>query len=170
MELRPLAAPPWPEHCTRCKHPELSSTGRFRVNANGSRHDVWLIYRCDRCNARRGRRLWRRVHAAGVPLDGYRRSDPALALEHAFAFGAAAPIPYVVERPPLPECGVVVARIEQPFPCGVRWDRFLARELGWSRSRAAAALRRGDVRVSPRTRPGRAVRHGDRLEIRLPRT
>jgi hypothetical protein len=153
-------------------HPELSSTGRFRVNANGGRHDVWLIYRCDRCNARRGRRLWRRVRAdaGGVPLDDYRRNDPALALGHAFALGAAAPIPYVVERPPLPACGVVVARIEQPLRCGVRWDRFLARELGWSRSHAAAALRRGDVSVSPRTRPNRAVRHGDRVELRLPRT
>lgn len=64
---------------------------------------------------------------AGIPLERYRRDDPALAVAHAFAF-AGAPVAYAVDRPPLPAADGVRARIEQPLFCGVRWGRFLARE------------------------------------------
>jgi hypothetical protein len=165
--LRPLGVPSWPERCTRCLHPELVSTGAFRVNANGARHDVWLVYRCPACQAGRRRRVLRRVAEgeAGVPLDRYRHSDPALAVAHAFAFPGGPPVAYAVVRPPLAADGGVSARIEQPLFCGARWDRFLARELSWSRTQAARALCDGRARVWPHTRPDRPVRDGDRLEV-----
>jgi len=165
--LRPLGVPSWPERCTRCLHPELISTGAFRVNSNGERHDVWLVYRCPRCQAARRRRILRRVAEgeAGIPLERYRRSDPALAAAHAFAFPGAPPVAYAVDRPPLPADARVCAHIEQPLFCGVRWDRFLARELSWSRAQATRALRDGRARVWPRTRPSRPVRDGERLEL-----
>jgi hypothetical protein len=59
----------------------------------------------------------------------------------------------------------VCAHIEQPLFCGVRWDRFLARELAWSRAQVARALRDGRARVWPAARPHRPVRDGDRLEL-----
>jgi hypothetical protein len=163
--LRPLGVPSWPERCTRCLHPELVSTGAFRVNSNGARHDVWLVYRCPACQAARRRRILHRIAESSAPLDRYRRSDSALAVAHAFGFPGAPPVPYAVDRPPLPAAGRVRARIEQPHFCGVRWDRFLARELAWSRSQAARALRDGRASVCPRARPNRPVRDGDRLEL-----
>jgi hypothetical protein len=153
--LRPLGVPSWPQPCPRCLHPELVSTGAFRVNSNGERHDVWLLYRCPACGTGRRRRILRRVAGAGAPLERYRRGDPTLATAHAFAF-AGTPVAYVVERPPLPASGGVLARIEQPLSCGVRWE---------SRARAARALRDGRARVWPPTRPQRPVRDGDRLEL-----
>lgn len=36
--------------CGGCRRKtEFVNTGRFRVNANGNRLDVWLIYQCERC-------------------------------------------------------------------------------------------------------------------------
>lgn len=36
--------------CGRCgKKQEFINSGKFRVNANGNRIDVWLIYRCKKC-------------------------------------------------------------------------------------------------------------------------
>ena len=36
--------------CGGCKRKaRFKSSGKFRVNANGRRLDVWLIYRCDKC-------------------------------------------------------------------------------------------------------------------------
>ena len=31
------------------KKQEILNSGKFRVNANGNRVDVWLIYRCKKC-------------------------------------------------------------------------------------------------------------------------
>lgn len=36
--------------CGGCgKKQEFINSGKFRVNANGNRVDVWLIYRCKKC-------------------------------------------------------------------------------------------------------------------------
>lgn len=165
--IRALAAPAWPTPCTRCPSHGLESTGRFRVNANGARHDVWLVYRCPACGARRKRRLHHRVRegASPVPLDAYRRDDPELAERHAFELCAGEPAPYAVERPPLPRGGPLEATIVQPRFCAVRWDRFLARELGWSRTRVARAWGSGAIGVASLGRPRSWVRDAQVVSV-----
>ena len=38
--------------CARCDRPEtFASSGRFRANSNGKLVDLWLVYRCTRCEA-----------------------------------------------------------------------------------------------------------------------
>jgi hypothetical protein len=147
-------------------------TERFRVNANGGLLDVWLLYRCAACAEVHKQRVERRVRAAALPselLAGYQGDAPALVRRCAFAAGSGAEVPYRVERPPLPTSGPLVARIEQPEPCGVRWDRLLARELGWARSRVAReALQRG-VLVNARAELRRLVADADVLLLDLNR-
>lgn len=164
----PLGVPAWPERCSRCAAPELESTSRFRVNANGVLHDVWLLYRCPSCGLPRKRSVRRRVREdAGGSLEPYRRSDPRCAALWAFELSRGQRVAYRVERQPLGSaCGLEV-RIEQPFPCGVRWDAFLARELGCSRARVVAAWQRGALTVARAARPRDVVRDGDRLRAWL---
>jgi len=144
-----LATPAWRVACTRCGAlAPHDSTDRFRVNSNGERHDVWLLYRCRSCGDTRKRRLAHRRRASELPggvLAPYLENDPAFARRHAFELPPGEPLPYRVLRPALPAAGAVRARIVQPEPCGERWDRLLARELGCPRAQLARAAARGTL-------------------------
>jgi len=47
------------------------NTGKFRVNANGNRVDVWLIYRCVKCKHSWNLAIYERKKAAKIPPDEY---------------------------------------------------------------------------------------------------
>jgi hypothetical protein len=169
--VEPLAVPPLAAACPHCRASDrFESAGRFRVNANQARLDVWLLYRCARCEHTLKRRLLRRVRVGAIPrerLDAYFRDDAALARAHAFEVAPVEPLPYRVLRPPLDPEGGVRARIVQPLPCGVRWDRFLAGELALARSRIARAWQAGSLAITPVPRSlAAAVRDGDEVALR----
>lgn len=166
--VEPLAEPPLAASCPHCRASDrFESAGRFRVNANQARLDVWLLYHCARCAHTLKRRLLRRVPVGALArerLDAYLRDDPALARAHAFELAPAAALPFRVVREPIDPVRGVRARIVQPLPCGVRWDRFLAGELGLSRSRVASAWRAGTLAIAPEPRSlAAAVRDGDEV-------
>lgn len=167
-----LATPAWQRACATCSiaSARFEATSRFRANAHQGRLDVWLLYACSRCGATEKRRLLHRTPVRDVEparLDGYHRNDPALARAHAFELPVREPLAHRVVRPPLPASGVLVARIEQPEPCGVRWDALLARELGWSRARVEAARSGGAISVAASARRARIVADGDVVRIAL---
>jgi hypothetical protein len=168
-----LGTPAWRERCARCGRPSAhESTGRFRVNSNGERHDLWLLYRCPLCGDTRKRRLAQRCRAGELParaLDPYLHDDPVWARRHAFELPPREPLPYRVERPELPGEGVLAVRVAQPEPCGERWDRFLARELGWSRSRVVHVAATGALRLDGGASLARVVQDGQRFTLPLRR-
>ena len=66
------------------------STGSFRVNANGKRIDVWLIYRCERCRHTLKVPIYERVSPQKIPPELYEKflaNDEELAAR----YGADAP-------------------------------------------------------------------------------
>lgn len=147
-----LATPAWCNACSACGTPtaRFSATDRFRVNANGAHLDVWLLYACDACGATRKRGLLRRAPIASIAperLDAWHRNDRVCAWSHAFEVATHEPLPYRIERPPLPAAGTLLARIQQPFACGLRWDRFLAVELGRSRVGVVNAWGSGAIAI-----------------------
>ncbi len=166
-----LAVPAWPEPCARCDRIRPhESTWRFRVNAQGSRHDVWLVYRCPHCGNRRNRRIARRLRARELgssALAGYLGNDPDLARAHAFEVSARQPLPYRVEREVLTDARPLRILVEQRFDCCIRWDRFLAGEFDWSRSRVARAWRTGAIEIPGVARASRMVRNAQTVELRL---
>jgi len=90
-QTEPVAQRP----CARCRLRSLHSTGRFRVNARGRRVDIWLIYRCRRCNRKWNARVLRRARVASIKpqlLQRFTDNDEALARDWAFRIaGVAAP-------------------------------------------------------------------------------
>jgi hypothetical protein len=142
-------APNVVRHCPRCERERrFASSGRFRVNAQQRRLDVWLIYRCTACEATWNLPLLERVAperlAAGL-LARFERNDPALARAHAgdlallrrLGVGVDRDVPYRVERPPLDGRPIRI-RFVVGAGCAVRLDRLLAAELGTSRARVSA--------------------------------
>ena len=124
---------------------------------------MWLLYRCRGCGDTRKRRLAQRCLAHELPggaLAPYLANDAACARRHAFELAAEEPLPYRVLRPEPAPAGVLRARIESPEPCGERWDRFLARELGCSRGAVVRAAERGALRLEGASALARPVQDG----------
>ena len=55
-------APACMRRCSKCgRLRKFVCSGKFRVNANGKRLDVWLIYRCERCDTTWNQEIYTRV-------------------------------------------------------------------------------------------------------------
>jgi hypothetical protein len=77
------ATPPIDWHCPTCRRTErFACSERFRANANGKLVDIWLIYRCVRCDATKNITVVERRPVAKVPralLDAAIDNDAATA-------------------------------------------------------------------------------------------
>lgn len=68
--------------CPRCgQKTEFENSGKFRVNANGSLLDVWMIYRCARCEASWNLSVHERVEVSFLDrkeYEGFLNNDRSL--------------------------------------------------------------------------------------------
>jgi len=163
--IAPAIAPRPLINCNRCGGFKPYRCGeKFRVNANGKRIDVWLIYRCVDCdNSWNFTVLERRNRRDIEPalLTALESNDPAFVRRHAFdgamlrnRAGRIEEFPDVTVRKELldgePSGAAALAlelRLEGTTP--LRLDRLLAGELGLSRSRLQALDDRMRLTVEP---------------------
>lgn len=128
-------------------------SGKFRVNANGKRIDVWLIYRCIDCDNSWNCGIFERCNRRDIEpalLAALESNDPALARRHAFdvvalrnRVGRVEEFPDVaVQKRRHDDTGggatALEIRLGLEVPTSLRLDRLLAGELGISRSRLQA--------------------------------
>ena len=69
-------------NCSGCgKKTWYQNTNCFRINANGTKLDVWLIYQCEICRHTYNLTIWERVKvsAIGAEYERYQKSDQKLA-------------------------------------------------------------------------------------------
>lgn len=152
-------------NCNRCGgvRPYLCSE-KFRVNANGKRIDVWLIYRCVDCDNSWNFAILERRNRRDIEpalLAGLEGNDPALVRHFAFDAtalrGRAGRIEEFSDvmvrrellggKPERPTVLAVELRLEGTTPW--RLDRLLAGELGLSRSRLLELDDRKRLAVEP---------------------
>lgn len=58
--------------CGGCgKKQVFINSGKFRVNANGNRVDVWLIYRCKNCKHSWNLAIYERMRPSKIKKDDY---------------------------------------------------------------------------------------------------
>ena len=58
--------------CGGCgKKQEFLNSGKFRVNANGNRVDVWLIYRCKKCKHSWNLTIYERRNPSKISSEEY---------------------------------------------------------------------------------------------------
>ena len=85
-KLKPTHAYKVLRNCSGCgKKSIYHSTGCFRVNANGSKLDIWLIYQCESCKHTYNLSIYERVFPNEVPTKEYEAflsNDESLALSY----------------------------------------------------------------------------------------
>ncbi len=72
-------------NCAGCgKKTWYQNTHCFRINANGTKLDVWLIYQCEVCGHTYNLTVWERVRASAIGSDyeRYQSNDPILAEQY----------------------------------------------------------------------------------------
>lgn len=85
--IKPAGTPVVLKNCSRCGcQSEFNCSNQFRVNAQQRKLDVWLIYKCKRCNCTWNMDIYSRVRPQDLPpeqYEGFLRNDPGLAAQFA---------------------------------------------------------------------------------------
>jgi len=163
--IAPAIAPRPLINCNRCGTVKAyRCSGKFRVNANGKRIDVWLIYRCVDCDNSWNFGIFERCNRRDIEpslLAALESNDPGLARRHAFDVVALRNQVGRVEECPdvdvqkrvlggIRESAVALElRLGLEMPTSLRLDRLLAGELSISRSRLQALEEKGLLIVDP---------------------
>jgi len=163
--ITPAIAPQPLINCNRCGGVKAyRCSGKFRVNANGKRIDVWLIYRCVDCDNSWNFGIFERCNRRDIEpalLRALESNDPGLARRHAFNIvalrnqvGRVEEFADVAVRKLLlggtrESAATLELRLGLEMPTALRLDRLLANELGISRSRLQALEERRLLVVDP---------------------
>ncbi|MBE1710307.1 MULTISPECIES: DUF1062 domain-containing protein [Mesorhizobium] len=163
--ITPEIAPRPLINCNRCGGVKAyRCSGKFRVNANGKRIDVWLIYRCVDCDNSWNFGIFERCNRRDIEpvlLQALESNDAGLARRHAFDIVALRKLVGCVEEFPdvavhkrllggASESAVALElQLGLEMPTSLRLDRLLASELGISRSRLQTLAERRLLVVDP---------------------
>ncbi len=86
-EVRCLSPLPVFRYCKKCgEKTEYVCSGRFRINAQRKSLDIWLIYKCRRCEATWNAAVYSRISPQSLDtelLDRFSANDSALAQQYA---------------------------------------------------------------------------------------
>ena len=90
-EVQYQTLPPVLKHCKKCgRKMEFISSGQFRVNAQRKYLDIWLIYKCSKCNATWNAAIYSRISPQSLNpelLDRFYKNDGTLAEQYAMDSG-----------------------------------------------------------------------------------
>ncbi|BAP31243.1 uncharacterized protein CHSO_2206 [Chryseobacterium sp. StRB126] len=74
--------------CNHCDSDRFYCSDKFRLNAQKKNIDIWLIYRCEKCNTRYNMTLFSRIRTESISKETFNRlseNDKDLAWEYAFS-------------------------------------------------------------------------------------
>lgn len=78
--------------CSGCgRKTHFRNTHKFRVNANGNRLDVWLIYQCENCKHTLNLAVYERQRSSAIPKAAY---EAFLRMMRCLPNSAGKPCPY----------------------------------------------------------------------------
>lgn len=151
--------------CPKCgRKTHFRNTKKFRVNANGNKLDVWLIYQCEKCKYTLNLAIYERQKASFIPEKEYQcflSNDEQLAeiygknmqlfrknkadidfetLDYDFV-----KIHETRERSDFGEQIVLV--IHNPYQLKIRPEKQIAEVLGFSRSQIKKLVEKGEIEM-----------------------
>jgi hypothetical protein len=156
-KVRPLRTPAVTRRCSKCgSQTEFISSDKFRVNANKRLLDVWLVYKCKKCDTTWNLTVLSRISADRIDPEmhyGFEKNDKELAWRYAFNMEALQRAAAVVNWDDVDfevdgECAVlsdepVTMRITADYAIPVRLDKIIMRMTGLSRSKLKQFAEKG---------------------------
>lgn len=156
-------------HCSGCGDKAYyRNTNNFRVNANGSKIDVWLIYQCEVCKQTLNLSIHERVQVNRIPsyfYDKFMKNDSQLCYEYGLDKGMFSRnkaeineknITYHLEAIDTPMSlmekveymqGDIII-IENPYELKIRIDKLIASLLDVSRAKTKKLEESGRINVT----------------------
>lgn len=159
-------------NCSGCgKKAHFTNTGKFRVNANGSKLDVWLIYQCENCKHTFNLTIFERRKVSSLPqaeylcfLNNDKKTAEMYGRDIRLFRKNRAEIDFerlkyqFVRLPDHPEERAsedrIILTIHNPCECKIRPEKQIAGVWGISTSRVRKMLQDGELElwnVSPRS-------------------
>lgn len=144
-------------YCKKCGvKSEFVSSGMFRVNAQQKYLDVWLIYKCSRCDSTWNLTLYTRVNPKSLPtelLKGFHCNDERLAAKFAMDIGllrkngAELTLPaYDVAGEMIDLANATELHLISEYPSDLKVASILRKRLGLSRKDFELMLDNGRIR------------------------
>lgn len=152
-------------NCPKCgRKTYFKNTKKFRVNANGNRQDVWLIYQCEECKHTLNISIYERKKVSSIPNEEYQcflNNDEHFAEIHGknvkIFRNNKATIEYekvnydFVKLRETMEYGdfeeQIVITVNNPYQLKIRPEKQIAEILGLSRSQVKNLLDKGKMEL-----------------------
>lgn len=161
-EVIPQNEPTVLKNCPKCNgHAIFENSGKFRVNANQSKLDVWLIYQCRKCKSTWNMTLLTRVSPKDIDETLYKKfldNDRILARHYAFDISTHMQnksmlnydeISYEIigESVDLENLKQIASiRLQCDYPFDIRVEKILREKLGISRARIKKLVEKNLIR------------------------
>ncbi|MEA4849126.1 MAG: DUF1062 domain-containing protein, partial [Clostridiaceae bacterium] len=146
-------------HCKKCgKKTEYASSGLFRVNGQGKRLDIWLIYKCSNCDTTWKSAIYSRVSPKSLSpglLEQFHANDSALAEKYAMDVemlrrnGVEAGLPgYKVAGEEIPSNTSIMLYIKSKYPSQIKVSAILRDKLSLSQRAYENMVASGQIKSS----------------------
>lgn len=154
--------------CPKCgRRIYFKNTGKFRVNANGNKLDVWLIYQCEECKHTLNLAIYERQKVSSILKEEYLSflenneqlaerygKNPQLFLKNKAEVDFDRIKYEIVKRQEIVESSdaedQLVLAINNPHQLKIRAEKQVAEILGLSRSQVKSLLEREDIKLEIR--------------------
>lgn len=154
--------------CPKCgRRTYFKNAGKFRVNANGNKLDVWLIYQCEECRHTLNLAIYERQKVSSILKEEYLSflenneqlaerygKNPQLFLKNKAEVDFDRIKYEIVKRQEIVESSdaedQLVLAINNPHQLKIRAEKQVAEILGLSRSQVKSLLEREDIKLEIR--------------------
>lgn len=152
-------------NCPKCgKKTPYQNTKKFRVNANGNKLDIWLIYQCAECKHTLNLAIYERRKASSIPKEEYQcflDNDEQLAETYGknmrlFQANKAdidfdklhyglVKLHETIESSEIGE--QIIITVKNPYQIKIHPEKQIAMVLGLSRNQVKSLLEKGDIEL-----------------------
>ncbi|MCL2378192.1 MAG: DUF1062 domain-containing protein [Defluviitaleaceae bacterium] len=156
----PAATPAIIKQCSKCNcKSKYYCSEKFRVNANQSRVDIWLIYKCHKCDSTWKLAIKKGIKPRDLPpglFDRFVNNDSSLAWQYAFdkhflkqhSCVIDYSIDYTVEGH-VPHNGPQLIHIQIPYIFDLKLGALLAKVLRTTVGQVRKHVEKGDISINP---------------------